>query len=395
MEQAMRTMRVKVNQDRLNGYERQDFHNALLQSFNTPIGIQQFLTYQLDKDINQISAPVVGVTVDKMWFDVISEAETKYWSGDLLLAARKVSPQNPQLLEFARRFQHGPEIELDGHLASPLEVEVVATNAMVSNPAAWRSRLGVLEAQVCQVEVAGQTGTGFLVGPSALMTNYHVLRPLLDGDVGEEAVAARFDFRWDADGNFQAGTVYRLADDWHIDASPPSPVDEQPPQDGVVPDPEQLDYAIVRLAPDQETGLPPGKAPLAKPNLADPKPMPERGCIPLPEGEYGFAKETALHILQHPGGNPIKLALDTSGVLDVDKVNGTGFNGNRTRVRYRTNTGHGSSGSPCFDAAWNLIALHHAGDPNYPKFKKADYNQGVPISRIRERLGDKLALLAT
>ena len=40
-------------------------------------------------------------------------------------------------------------------------------------------------------------------------------------------------------------------------------------------------------------------------------------------------------------------------------------NANNTRVRYRTNTEEGSSGAPCFDKDWELVALHHSGDPNY------------------------------
>jgi V8-like Glu-specific endopeptidase len=58
-------------------------------------------------------------------------------------------------------------------------------------------------------------------------------------------------------------------------------------------------------------------------------------------------------------------------------------NANRTRVRYATNTEDGSSGSPCFNATWGLIALHHFGEPNV---KPATYNQGVPIDVIRDRL---------
>jgi V8-like Glu-specific endopeptidase len=54
-----------------------------------------------------------------------------------------------------------------------------------------------------------------------------------------------------------------------------------------------------------------------------------------------------------------------------------------TRVRYRTNTEGGSSGSPCFDADWNLIALHHLGDPN---FSTPTYNQGIPFTAIVDLL---------
>jgi V8-like Glu-specific endopeptidase len=81
-------------------------------------------------------------------------------------------------------------------------------------------------------------------------------------------------------------------------------------------------------------------------------------------------------IAQHPDGKPLKLAIDTESVI--------GVNTNRTRVRYATNTEAGSSGSPVFDLDWNLVALHHLGDPAYDH--PATYNQGVPIDKIRDRL---------
>jgi hypothetical protein len=88
-----------------------------------------------------------------------------------------------------------------------------------------------------------------------------------------------------------------------------------------------------------------------------------------------------LLILQHPRAAPLMLALDTQGV--------TQRNANKTRVRYTTNSEPGSSGSPCFDMDWGLVALHHYGDPAYsdPAYNDQPvYNQGIPIHMIRERL---------
>ena len=49
-----------------------------------------------------------------------------------------------------------------------------------------------------------------------------------------------------------------------------------------------------------------------------------------------------------------------------------------TRITYGTNTLEGSSGSPCFNYRWDLVAIHHSGDPTY----SAKRNQGVPIEQI-------------
>ena len=58
------------------------------------------------------------------------------------------------------------------------------------------------------------------------------------------------------------------------------------------------------------------------------------------------------------------------------------MNANRSRVRYSTNTESGSSGSPCFDQNWNLVALHHGGDPNFDVGHRPEFNEGIPVDAI-------------
>ena len=85
--------------------------------------------------------------------------------------------------------------------------------------------------------------------------------------------------------------------------------------------------------------------------------------------------------MHHPDAAPLKLSLDTNAII--------GVNQNKTRVRYKTNTEGGSSGSPCFNANWQLVALHHSSDPNYEKFHKPGYNQGIPFTTILNLLTQK------
>ena len=65
------------------------------------------------------------------------------------------------------------------------------------------------------------------------------------------------------------------------------------------------------------------------------------------------------------------MALDTEAVLGVNQAG--------TRVRYRTTTEPGSSGSPCFGPDWQWIALHHAADGAFP----AAFNEGIPVAALR------------
>jgi V8-like Glu-specific endopeptidase len=60
-----------------------------------------------------------------------------------------------------------------------------------------------------------------------------------------------------------------------------------------------------------------------------------------------------------------------------------GLNISETRVRYRTNTQPGSSGSPCFDQDWNLVALHQGNPPHHLRPLS---NQGIPLSAIAARI---------
>jgi hypothetical protein len=242
--------------------------------------------------------------------------------------------------------------------------------------AVWRERLAKREVSVCRIEVpdsgGASFGTGFLVGPDLVLTNHHVVAPLLEGDASAAGrVVVRFDYKQLEGTVVNEGVEARLAGDWLVDASPHSPVDLQGlPKDGV-PDEASLDHALLRLAePVGDLPIPSGKdvEPGAKP----------RGWIELPRKPWAFASQQALFIIQHPEGSPMKLALDFDAKMTV--------NANGTRVTYQTGTEGGSSGSPCFNQFWDLVALHHAGDPSHEGFYSPTFNEGIPINRIVERL---------
>lgn len=233
----------------------------------------------------------------------------------------------------------------------------------------WRQRLFNLEGQVCRVEVNNQAlGTGFLVGADALLTNYHVLRSVIDNPNLAATVRLRFDYRVLPNGAESDGTLVSLAPGpgWLIDYTPYTGAEKNNTPDASLPTVDELDFALVKL--DRAIG----KEPLI-PNIDST----QRGWIPVPTATPHITSNPPMPvlILQHPNTQPLKLAVDTAGVLSLNE--------NGTRVRYATNTEPGSSGSPCFNLNWTLIALHHYGDPLH---NEAEWNQGVPISMIRNRL---------
>ena len=52
----------------------------------------------------------------------------------------------------------------------------------------WRTKLGQVEAQVCRIEIQSNMGviygTGFLLAPSVIITNYHVMEAVIEGEEG-------------------------------------------------------------------------------------------------------------------------------------------------------------------------------------------------------------------
>jgi V8-like Glu-specific endopeptidase len=225
----------------------------------------------------------------------------------------------------------------------------------------WLGRLLEIEHRVCRVEYGGNPlGTGFLVGPDAVLTNWHVIKDVkAEGRLTE--VGCRFDYVKLPNGVPNPGQLVPLRpDESCLTFSSYSQAEttanpEEPP-----PTAEELDFALLHL--ENAVGQQPANG--AK-----------RGWVTLPNAALPLATDAPLLIVQHPDGEPMKLAMDTQAVI--------GPNANSTRIKYRTNTEPGSSGSPCFTMDWDIVALHHYGDPQW---QAPLFNQGVPIQLIRQRI---------
>jgi hypothetical protein len=236
----------------------------------------------------------------------------------------------------------------------------------------WAAEMLKVTKRVCRIDVETEpVGTGFLVGADAVLTNHHVLEHAISKGLGGDQIRCVFEY-WKVGGKPTEGIAVQAAPnpaEWHVDSS--APLSEAQEHAGVpVPTPDQLDYALLRLE------HPFGNKPVFPGG-------PIRGWIRVPATAPPLAKDMPMAILQHPDGEPLKLALDTQAVLSVNE--------NRTRLRYAVNTDAGASGSPCFGLDFALVALHHLGDPHKPPA----YNQGIPIAAVRERLerGGKAAAL--
>lgn len=319
---------------------------------------------------------ITGHNWDQIFREVIIYFDNRGRVHELLGVARAVNPTNPALQRFDSRFNRATRFPPAA--ADEAGVERIITGLSTLNARAWIEEAARVEHCVCLVGTAsGALGTGFLIAPDVVMTNYHVVDSYIEGQSDPARLRFTFDFMLTGDGHQPgSGTVFKAgAADWLIDYSKLHPADltAQSTPVNIPLEAEQLDYAVIRL--DRPAGdLPVGGA-LAPDNGARP-----RGHLKLPQSQYNFAAKKALLIFHHMRGGPLQLSIDTDSYVDGNAAG--------TRVFHRTNTDGGSSGSPCFDLNWNLVALHQG----YTVVGLKRANRAAPMAAVAALL-DKRGVL--
>jgi hypothetical protein len=319
-------------------------------------------------------------------FELIEWADMRGLDVDLVRVTARARPRKASMQQIYKKYGMAlPVLVQEGGTvvaATPTDAadggleRIVRPHLSFSDFGIWRERMTRVEGQVCRITLNGAArGTGFLVAPDAVLTNYHVFEPVLKDPKTAAAITCQFDYKLLADKSRTETPVGLHPTDWLIDSSPYTEGEGANDPERTIPTADELDYTLVRLA------SPLGSKPVA-PHPSEDDPPPPRGWVRVPDKPPTFAAKMAIIIAEHPDGQPLQLALDTDAI-DQDKDKSLGLRPGGMRVRYATNTLGGSSGSPCFDFDWNLVALHHYGDPSY---KHSKYNQGIPIGLIRARL---------
>jgi len=195
---------------------------------------------------------------------------------------------------------------------------------------------------VCRIEIRDSIGrvlghgTGFLVAPSLLLTNNHVLD---NEDVARFSLAQ---FNCEVDLNLMPRQIksFRFV-----------------PERLFITD-VKLDFTLVALETDS----------------ADGTKLSEFGFLPLHMETGKALLGEYVSIIQHPSGAPKVVAIRENRITDIfdDFVN------------YTTDTMPGSSGSPVLNDEWVIVALHHTGVPDPDDSTKYIANEGIRISSIME-----------
>jgi V8-like Glu-specific endopeptidase len=205
------------------------------------------------------------------------------------------------------------------------------------------------------------SGTGWVIAPGLLITNYHVIEvrgveggpPATDADITAQAT---------------------LASAW-FNFIEPDRAHHEYACTGLVHYNRLLDYALLRVAP--ESASRPGK------------PLTEWGHLSVLPQPPALAKGGRLNIVQHPLGGPQRIAIRSNFYYDNFSTAAQ-----PDRIRYLTDTEPGASGSPVFDDGWQVVALHHAAvrvpESQYKGEVVKYNNQGILIHAILASLPEPI-----
>ena len=364
----------------LTGKQKGILLSQILDSFNAPDFIQ-LMTVRLEKDFYHYTS--FNGTFKAQVLDVIQAAVREGWVSDFLLALMAERPGKDSLVSFIATFQlshNNIYDQADNQIIDRGGLEGLVSNDPMLDGIAFASGLLNRMRCVCRIETVNQDGnplfgTGFLVGPDLVMTNYHVVEAVIKNSALMATLTFKFDYFIKPDGSINTGFDVSLANNGILSHSPYGPFDVAGSDNVNVDWPDdQFDYALLRInreLGDETFGINAEHATVTDDN--------KRGWIKAATNANTFLRQGGdIIIVQHPDKQPIKVAIGFGKVTGCDQ--------NDRRVRYSVNTLGGSSGSPCFNKTLQWTALHNMGDTNW---LAPSYNQGIPVERILQHLSRK------
>ena len=193
-------------------------------------------------------------------------------------------------------------------------------------------------------------GSGFLISDRLFITNNHVIEDI----AAARRLIVEFSYELDATGKPVEPTRFRFDPDTFF----------------LTNDRDDLDFTIVAVGE----------------RLIGPRTVREYGCCPLLATSDKHVKGEFVNIIQHPDGDYKKVVVrENNLVARLGSV-----------LHYFADTSPGSSGSPVFNDQWEVIALHHWGEPHkeieMPDGKplRKDVNEGIRISALVAQLQQAL-----
>lgn len=322
-------------------------HSQLVDALAALVRYQANIPYFVEKaGLDAAGITSRGNAYD-IWLSVVLDALRQQRVKELINAALSRFPNNPFLLTALKAevidYSFGPKVdqELPWEGTDPDTLEVLTLQGINTILPIGFLEFGLIKARKVakiQLPVPGgvKSGTGFLIQDNILITNNHV--------IPDKAAAAN------------AKAIFNFEDDLNRLPKPVTAYDLD--AERMITSPlAQFDMTAIRIKSDANKFF---------------------GFIELKNPEVAVAKNDFVNIIQHPAGQPKKIALYHNIVTNVDD----------RKVQYLTDTLQGSSGSPVFNSDWEVVALHHAGgdsQANEPVNETSAFrNEGINILRVIE-----------
>jgi endonuclease G len=317
----------------LDGGELRRLVNAIVSAYPTKEDLAMMVQFELEENLDAIAG---GGNLTQLVFNLITKwAIPRGKIYRLTIASYETNPDNPELKDFyesvfLKRFSvdssvktkdFGPDINWQGETD-----EIQLQSWLKPEPDYWGDvgffkRAIEQSVSVCRIEIPSRNimATGVLISSNLVLTNYHVFQPTETDNLETNALNAvlKFGCLTSDNGLETQGKSFQL--------------DRQKPI-LCFSKTDDLDYVLLQVEAKitQEKEIKPARWEVNK----------------LPIAKMGIS------VLQHPEGDSMKLSISQDGITGVYQNSGL--------VQYVNKTALGSSGSPCFDENWYLVALHHA-----------------------------------
>jgi endonuclease G, mitochondrial len=350
----------------LSNNDRKQLRETIESTYSDPDDLKIFVREELNENL----AVVAGSGKhDYVIFTLIQWAIAKGYVEKLILALAKDNPDRPDILRFCALVLRERVILNDSRdsildksardiepinwegidvLSEELELFLPKQFTFEADVGNLRQGLELADA-VCKITFVDrptESGTGVLIAPGFVLTNHHVLSSQAGANLNAITQSARFEFGYVSTRSggaahtsimMAAGKESVVAFSWI----------------------QELDYALIQLAPSADFVI---------------KPVPCNTTVQL------FPR-SPLNILQHPEGEEMKVSLSNNGVVKINEEKGL--------VLYANPTKGGSSGSPCFDNDWKLVALHHKA----MQTSFGSIREGILFSAIHRHIKDSASVV--
>ena len=308
---------------------------ALVSAFPDKAKLSRMVRITFDQRLQEVAE---GANHTERVDQLIDWADAEGRLSELIIGASHQNPGNPKLQAFIASLvpnrqtdayfnanRQGPAFDWRGPTDErELEGLLRPQRDVASYDMAFIQRASQPAAAVCRIELPNQEaiGTGFLIAKNLVLTNFHVIAPYDDSDPYAllAQITLRFGYLTMASGQGAVGQAFELA---------PNPLCRfQTVEQG-------LDYALLQV---------------------EDRILSEQTLQPIDLRQSRLPdRNMNIHILQHPEGQTLRVTFSNNGI--------TGVYGRDGLIQYVSDTAVGSSGSPCFNDNWELVAVHHAQVP--------------------------------